>query len=142
MTQKMILSNNFAGVDITYSEDVDREVDVNLYRALSEALSHADELTTFPLKTIHISCATDTVGHDYPSRHAQAKAVDISRINGKRMSEYAIKDPEVASLTAWLQATLHHVTYARENYGPFVKEKSGSPRSIGGHMDHIHFSVD
>jgi hypothetical protein len=105
-------------------------------------MAHSGELTEYLLKSIHISCATDTIGHKYPSRHAQKKAVDISRINGKRMCDHVYTDVEVATITTWLQTKLGSCKGARENYGPHIKEKSGVAREISGHKDHIHFSVD
>jgi len=77
-----------------------------------------------------------------PSRHAQCKAVDISRINGRRIFGSYGHDPEITQIVKRIQAEWEKVPGRRENYGPFLKLKSGRPHRVAGHADHIHLSID
>ena len=94
------------------------------------------------LTSIYISSLKDQ--HNLPSRHMQCsgKAIDISRINGMRMSTHYPGDPTVAQVTEALQRAFENWEGRRENFGPLFKRKHGKNHPVGGHNDHIHFSVD
>lgn len=133
------IPSSFNGVDVDFAATVNKEVDQALIDALELAIK-PDIASGHILQTIYISSASDS--HSMPSRHAQSKAVDISRINGKKMSIYYQTDAEVHQITNAIQDALESAPSRRENFGPYFKHKSGNPYSVGGHGDHIHFSVD
>lgn len=70
------------------------------------------------------------------------KAIDISRINGMRMSAHYPSDPAVKQITDALQFAFEEWDGRRENFGPLLKRKHGKNHPVAGHNDHIHFSVD
>jgi hypothetical protein len=80
--------------------------------------------------------------HEWPSRHTQQKAVDISRINGIRIADGYGRDPAVTDIVQRLQEEFEKLPGRRENFGPHLQLKHGKPYPVKGHHDHIHFSVD
>ncbi|WP_370261606.1 hypothetical protein [Limnobacter sp.] len=94
------------------------------------------------LTSIYISSLKDQ--HNFPSRHMQGlgKAVDISRINGMRMSTHYPNDPAVKLISDAIQLAFESWGGRRENFGPLFKRKHGKPHPVAGHTDHIHLSVD
>ncbi|QBG34446.1 hypothetical protein [Litorilituus sediminis] len=118
---------------------------LNVEQALLTALQHCikkDIAKGFTLSQIYISSANDS--HKFPSRHVQGKgkAVDISRINGKKMSVSYGTDKEVTAIVDAMQQKFESAPGRRENFGPSTKKKLGSAHSVSGHKDHIHFSVN
>lgn len=127
------------GVSIRFGAGVNREV----HHALIVALKHTikpDVAPGYSLRALYVSSASDS--HKMPSRHAQSKAVDISRVNEKRMSVYYGSDAEITAITDALQLRFETAFRRRENFGPHFKRKSGGEHGVSGHGDHIHFSVD
>ncbi len=119
------------------------EVNPNVHPRVIEMLKHVlrpNVAKGHVLKRIYISSASDQ--HVLPSRHAQSKAVDISRINGMKMSVYYSSSPSVHAIVDSLQQRFESAPYRRENYGPATKKKLGHPHQVPGHTDHIHFSVN
>jgi hypothetical protein len=127
------------GVSVTFGGLVKREVHQTLITALEHTIK-PDVAAGYTLSEIYVSSASDS--HQSPSRHAQSKAVDISRINSKRMSTYYPSDPEVVAIVNALQLRFESAMGRRENFGPHLKHKQGSDQAVSGHADHIHFSVD
>lgn len=127
------------GVSIHFKSHVNRDVHAALLAALKFTIT-PDVAAGHSLTHVLISSANDS--HTMPSRHAQQKAVDISRINGKHMSIYYGSDAEVTAITDALQARFELAPRRRENFGPSFKRKSGADYGVSGHGDHIHFSVD
>jgi hypothetical protein len=70
------------------------------------------------------------------------KAVDISRINGQKMILAYPGDASVKAIVDAIQTELESYAHRRENFGPAMKKKLGADYAIGGHADHIHFSVN
>ncbi len=94
----------------------------------------------FSTNIIYISSANDS--HTLPSRHMQQKAVDISRINGTKMSVGYPSMSSVKKIVDAIQDTFEGFDGRRENFGPHLKKKLGEDYTILGHNDHIHISVD
>lgn len=92
------------------------------------------------LERIWISSARDS--HHAPSRHVAGKAIDISRINGRFIYSSYNGDAAVAAIVNAIQTRFEAYPHRRENFGPYIKKKSGNPFTIGGHADHIHLSVN
>jgi len=126
-------------VQIDFASSVNREVDQRLIDGLRHCI-RPDVAPGYKLRTIYISSASDS--HSMPSRHAQSKAVDISRINGRRMSTAYGVTGEVTAITQAIQSTFETFDSRRENFGPSVRQKLGTSSSVGGHTDHIHLSVN
>ncbi|GAB5535394.1 MAG: hypothetical protein Rubg2KO_16430 [Rubricoccaceae bacterium] len=128
-------------VTIEFAPSTNRNVEQRILDALEHVLSRAIAMG-YVLNKIYISSANDK--HKYPSRHVQGKgkAVDISRINGQKMSVHYPSDPSVKAITDALQAKFESYQHKRENFGPLFKRKLGKPYPIAGHGDHIHFSVN
>lgn len=136
-----MIPGNINGVLIEFSPSVNRNVDQKIINALKHVLS-TSVVPGHALTKVYISSANDQ--HTMPSRHVQGagKALDISRINGMKMSEFYQSNAEVKSITDALQNRFESYPYRRENFGPLFKKKLGNPSSITGHGDHIHFSVN
>lgn len=130
------------GVKVDFANAVDRNVEKKLVRALKTVIKpHVTE--QHRLKRIYISSADDQ--HQFPSRHVQGqgKAVDISRINGKKMSLHYGSDPSVTAIVNALQTEFEKFKpLRRENFGPSFDKKLGQKHPVPGHKNHIHFSVN
>lgn len=132
------------GVIIEVDESEERLVHPSVIDGL-QFLIIPDLNPTWELEMVYISCAYDVKGHKWPSRHAMGKAVDISRLNGHKMSVYySSLGSECRILTQDLQARWENYENRRENFGPHMKKKLGMDWSnrIKGHRDHCHFSVN
>lgn len=129
------------GVSIDFASTVNKNVDQKIIDALNHILS-ANVATGYTLTKIYISSANDS--HTFPSRHVQGngKAIDISRINGMKMSVHYSSNNTVKNVTNSLQNKFESFAHRRENFGPLFKKKLGSSYSVSGHNDHIHFSVN
>jgi hypothetical protein len=88
------------------------------------------------IDNIYIS-ATTNGEHGSQSNHFRALAMDISRINGNYIINLGANDQVTA-----LQQSLEQFPHIRENFGPHLKNKLNAPFNVGGHADHIHFSVN
>lgn len=79
----------------------------------------------------------------WPSRHATGNAVDLSRVNGKKMSVHYPADQSVKAITDALQNAFETFADRRENFGPLFNKKLGQPHNPGSdHSHHIHWSVN
>jgi hypothetical protein len=132
---------NINGILIEFSPNVNKDVDQKIIDALKHVLS-TNVASGHTLTKVYISSANDQ--HTFPSRHVQGagKAVDISRINGMKMSVFYLSNPTVKAVTDALQNKFESFTHRRENFGPLFKKKLGNPHNVPGHGDHIHFSVN
>ena len=136
-----VIPNQINSVSIQLGLNVHNSVDPNLLSFLQYAIR--PNIVNGPtLTSIYISSLKDQ--HNLPSRHMQGlgKAVDISRINGMRMSTHYPGDPAVKQITDALQLAFEDWEGRRENFGPLFKRKHGKNYPVTGHTDHIHFSVD
>lgn len=135
------IPNNINGVTVEFSSSVNKNVDQKIIDALEKAIKPA--ITQgYVLSKIYISSANDQ--HQLPSRHVQGngKAVDISRINGMKMSVFYRSNPTVKAIVEAIQSEFESNVHRRENFGPYLKKKLGTNHSISGHNDDIHFSVN
>lgn len=136
-----VIPNQINNVQVQFGLNVHNSVDSNLLGFLLQAVRpNIVDGPTF--SSIYISSLKDQ--HNLPSRHMQGagKAVDISRINGMRMSAHYPGDPAVKQITDALQLAFENWEGRRENFGPLLKRKHGKNYPVSGHTDHIHFSVD
>lgn len=129
------------GVVIQFGLNVHNSIDPVLLSALFEIIK-PDIVDGPTLSPVYISSLKDQ--HNLPSRHMQGlgKAVDISRINGMRMSTHYPGDSAVRQITDAMQQAFEACEGRRENFGPLFKKKHGKNYPVSGHNDHIHFSVD
>lgn len=135
------IPGNINGVLIEFSPKVNKNVDQKIIDALKHTLS-VNVASGHSLTKVYVSSANDQ--HALPSRHVQGagKAVDISRINGMKMSVFYPSNPTVKAITDALQNKLESYAYKRENFGPLFRKKLGKSSNVSGHGDHIHFSVN
>jgi hypothetical protein len=127
------------GVAVEFAVTVVNDVDQTVVDALMHCIK-PNVANGHTLSKIFVSSASDS--HTFPSRHAQKKAVDISRINGTKI---VIGYPSHATLKAIvdaLQDAFETFAKRRENFGPHLKLKLGRPHPVDGHADHIHLSVN
>lgn len=129
-------------VVIEFAQNVDREITTEMLSALKHSIS-SDVSDNHKLKKIWISSASEDIeAHKCPSRHFTGNGVDLSRINGKKMSTHYDEDDAVTEITNALQQKFESAKKRRENFGPHFKKKLGKPYKISGHKDHIHWSVN
>lgn len=136
-----VIPNQINNVQVQFGLNVHNSVDSNLLAFLLQTIR--PNIVDGPtLSSIYISSLKDQ--HNLPSRHMQGagKAVDISRINGMKMSTHYPGDPAVRQITDVLQLAFENWEGRRENFGPLFKRKHGQSYPVSGHADHIHFSVD
>eukprot|EP01132_Coremiostelium_polycephalum_P002967 gene2967-3705_t len=104
----------------------DRLVDQRLIPSLMQALYKANRSVS--ITSIHISATTN--GHD-GKQHANsnhrkengARAIDISKINGRNIIDLAANDPLIIAL----QNALEEIPVVRENFGPYLRNKNKQP---------------
>jgi hypothetical protein len=77
-----------------------------------------------------------------PSRHAQHKAIDISRINNIKVAIGYPHEATTVAVVRAIQTAFETCHGRRENFGPYLKNKHGTQFTVSGHHDHIHLSVD
>ncbi len=127
------------GVTVDFAPAVKR----NVVQGVIDAMRHVikpDVAPSHPLARIFVSSARRRAANT--SRHNDGKAVDISRINGVRMSTGFGSDAQVTAIVRAIQRKFESFPAKRENFGPALKLKEGDPFQVAGHGDHIHLSVD
>jgi len=124
-------------INIDFNLGSDQPIAECLVQAFYEALICATA-AGHNINDIYISSTTDGV-HSPTSNHSKALAIDFSRINGVKMIN--MNAQELQAVQA-LQDCLENVNGIRENFGPGLKNKLGKPYNVGGHKDHIHFSIN
>ncbi|MEM9291791.1 MAG: hypothetical protein AAGD01_08930 [Acidobacteriota bacterium] len=127
------------GVVMEFNDGVNRQVTQELFDALNATIRR-DAVEGHEIQRLFVSSAADR--HQCPSRHVTGNAVDISRINGKKMSVHYSSDAEVKAIVDGLQTAFEAAPNRRENFGPSIRLKLGQPFTIGGHNDHFHWSVN
>ena len=135
------IPNTINGVTVDFSTAVNKSVDQKIIDALNAVVKPAIA-TGYTLNKIYISSANDQ--HQSPSRHVlgSGKAVDISRVNGNKLSLSYPSNTTVKAIVDAMQTEFENYANRRENFGPFMKKKLGSNHSVSGHGDHMHFSVN
>lgn len=127
------------GVTVEFKSTVGKDVTQRLINGMKHCIKTgiAGECT---LNKIYVYSAKDS--HSGASRHVVGKAVDTSRINGLQMSTSYSIDATVKAIVDAIQDTFETFSGRRENFGPHLKKKLGSPWTVSGHGDHIHLSVN
>jgi hypothetical protein len=128
------------GVTVEFAETVNNEVHELVVEGL-QCCIRRDAAPSHELTKIFISSASDGA-HDPHSRHYMEKAVDISRINGRRIAAHYGADEAVTAIVNALQESFEGFRERRENFGPYFCKKLGEPKPMPGHDDHLHFSVN
>ncbi|MFN2417140.1 MAG: hypothetical protein ABR603_18535 [Pyrinomonadaceae bacterium] len=127
------------GVAVDFAPAVNRNVVQGVLDALRHVIS-PDVAPGHNLARVFVSSARRQNPNN--SRHNVGKAVDISRINGVRMSTGFGPDAQVTAIVRAIQRRFESFPAKRENFGPSAKLKEGAPFQVAGHADHIHLSVD
>lgn len=127
------------GVNIQLANTVVNDVDQKMIDGLNYCIKKLIS-PNYELSDIYISSAYDS--HELPSRHMQHKAVDISRINGTKISIGYQQGGSVKGIVNAIQDTFENYSHRRENFGPHLKKKLGQNYAASGHSDHIHLSVE
>ncbi|MDN2660025.1 hypothetical protein Q8W30_17005 [Neptunomonas phycophila] len=135
------IPNTVNDVTINFSAQANNSVDQRIVDALNEIIT-SELVEDHSLTSLYVSSANDQ--HSLPSRHVQGqgKAIDISRVNGKKIVLYYNSDDDVKAVVDALQANFENYQHRRENFGPSLKHKLGSSFPVSGHNDHIHLSVN
>lgn len=134
------IPNTINQVTVEFATVVNKSVHQRVVDALEHTISK-NIAAGHELEKIYISSANDS--HSLPSRHAQAKAVDISRINGTKIVIGYPSNTTVKSIVDAIQDRFESYQHCRENFGPKFKKKLGQPYpSAPDHNDHIHLSVN
>lgn len=131
---------------VTYTSDnksSNQKVAVELVNSIKFALEQANNSLSTSDKITSINVYATTNGDHTGPNHYNGTAIDINRINGKRMA--------ITGLTNQikeLQKGFDNFQYIRENFGPYFKHKYDLYNntwnynySVSGHKDHIHISV-
>ncbi len=132
------------GVTKSDKQNADQEVATLLIDGIKFALNQANNNLQDSEKITDIYVMATTNGkHGTDSNHYKGTAVDISRINGQKMIVSGLTQQIIE-----LQEAMDDFQNVRENFGPHFKHKFfiGSNTwdlsyNVGGHQDHIHFSV-
>ena len=149
ITNPLILSNgNEISIEFgkTRSDGLsaNQEVATELVNGIKFALEEANNnlSSTEQINSIYIM-ATTNGKHGSTSNHPKGTAVDISRINGKKMILTGLNNQIIE-----LQKAFDNFDYIRENFGPYFKHKYEKASNtwnyyhpVGGHKDHIHVSI-
>lgn len=130
---------NINGVTVEFKDTVDKDVEQRMIDGLKHCIK-TNIASGYTLQKIYIYSANDS--HTTPSRHMQQKAVDISRINGTKIANGYPGTAEVKAIVDAIQDSFEGFSGRRENFGPYMKKKSGADWEVSGHDDHIHLSVD
>lgn len=126
-------------ISVEFASTVGKEVKQTMIDGLKHCIK-GDVADGHTLNKIYISSANDS--HTSPSRHCVGKAVDISRINGTKISVGYTPNSDVKAIVDAIQDTFESYGQCRENFGPNLKNKLGNAWSVTGHSDHIHLSVN
>ena len=133
------IPNNINGVRVEFASLVNTTVNQKLIEGLKEIITPSIA-AGYTLSNIYVSSANDQ--HAIPSRHAIGKGVDISRINGMKLSLFYCCNSEVSTIVDAIQEKFEKYLNRRENFGPLFQKKLGHTFPVSGHRDHIHLSVN
>jgi len=131
---------------ISYTTDnlsSNQQVSIDLIDSIKFSIEQANQTLSLSDKIISINIYATTNGtHGTDSNHYNGTAVDINRINGKRMVETGVTNQIIE-----LQNAFDSFTYIRENFGPHFKHKTLTNGNINlnypvsDHSSHIHISI-
>lgn len=148
------MKETYGEVKVTYENDEAGKdaPDRRMHKAMDEGLGEvlaSDQIKKAGITSINVN-STSGGKHGDKSNHYRHRAVDINRINGKR-----VDDPENKHKVEALQRAMREYENSNEIFGPTgcAKQLKGDPPEqyeandkmqkiiIEGHKDHIHFSV-
>lgn len=127
-------------VTVDYASGANNNVEQSLINLL-KAVVKSNIAPGHTLNKIYVTATTNGT-HAANSRHSSGKAIDISRINAKKMSVHYPSDSDVKAIVDALQDEADKQSGIRENFGPYFKHKHKAGWTVSGHNDHIHWSVD
>lgn len=133
------IPSSINGVSVEFADTVNKNVEQSMVDGLKHCIK-TNIASGYTLQKIYVSSANDS--HVSPSRHAQEKAVDISRINGTKIVLGYPGTAEIKAIVDAIQDSFEGYSGRRENFGPYMKKKSGADWEVSEHDDHIHLSVD
>ena len=133
------IPSDINGVVMELASGVTNEITDEMFDAMRYAIKK-NVAAGYTLNKLWVSSAKDS--HSCPSRHTTGNGVDISRVNGKYLSNSYDSDLEVKNIVDELQTTFESAPKRRENYGPTIKKKEGEDNPVSGHKDHFHWSVN
>ena len=113
---------------------INRNAVSQLITGVNEAINNGANI-----EAIGIS-ATTNGAHSQNSNHYLrngARAIDVATINNLPVGNQTIRN----SVTIF-QNSLNNGPLIRENFGPTLMTRNGQAVSVGGHTNHIHFSVN
>lgn len=125
---------------VTFTNDNPKGASPNQPLSTPTAKMIESGITRSGVQSVNINSSTGGV-HAHSSRHYQAKAVDINRVNGTPVSAKSN-----AGAVSSVQKAFKAEGNIRENFGPTFTEKTvgGSTNTVDnvaeGHRDHIHVS--
>lgn len=137
---KASIGSTINTVTVDYASGANNNVEQSLINLL-KAVVKSDIATNHTLNKIYVTATTNGT-HAANSRHSSGKAIDISRINAKKMSVHYATDSAVKAIVDALQVEADKQSGIRENFGPHFKHKHKAGWTVSGHNDHIHWSVD
>jgi hypothetical protein len=161
MAEKLTkLGTSINSVILTFSSVSDSDVHPVLLNFLKDLIQTkmtdiTDETKSYNLISMHISSTSEPYkAHKPGGPHRSGKAVDISKINGKSITNFYDSDAEVSGIADALQYKAIDDDRVWENFGPLICLKTYSskplqvlPNSdkrkalISLHKTHLHFSV-
>ena len=134
----------------TTSDDINanQEVSTDLIDGMKFAFEEANSNLPLTDKITSIYIMATTNGkHSSLSNHYKSTAVDISRINGRKMALTGVTNQIIK-----VQEAFDNFQYIRENFGPYFKHKFSVEDPVGSqwdynytragdHSHHIHIST-
>jgi hypothetical protein len=131
------------------NKSADQKVTSTMKKAFEGAIREAAKEIKLTSVTVK---ATTNGKHSNTSRHRTGKAIDINKVNDKKVERIGNSDPVKA-----LQKAFENQTGHRENFGPSIMKKNGKEYIHNGlsaqkkaarekikkaHQNHIHWSVN
>ncbi|HRH42746.1 MAG TPA: hypothetical protein PKY82_14045 [Pyrinomonadaceae bacterium] len=157
MTKKILLPNGLNGVILTFSSNSNAGVHPVLYHFLCQLLTtkledFMESGKLYNFISAHISSTSEPYHkHSVGGPHRNGLAIDISKINGKSITDFYNKDEDVTGICDALQVLATDIREVWENFGPLICFKTDQKGSINQikkdtnlitmHKSHLHFSV-
>lgn len=134
-----IIGNEINGVTVKFAPTVNRDIDSSMMEGLRRTI-RTDIAEGHVLNEIFVSATSDEP--ESPGRLTQGKALDISRVNGMKLSVFYSSNKSVKAIVDALQSAFERYPQKRENFGPLVKKKQGMVVQSADYRDHVHLSVN
>jgi hypothetical protein len=128
--------SNGTQISVIFGDGANNKVEKSLIFMVYDALNILSQ--TESIESIFISTTTNG-GHHHDSNHYKKRAVDISRMNDKKM---LLMNAQELLVVEKLQNIFEQRSGVRENFGPFLKKKLNKDYVVKEHKDHIHISIN